>query len=448
MSKVPVGASIAHAYEFLFGRFFQIIGTVWVPALLYGLAVYVALQLTHPFMPIQGASAAVGMFITALTFFAFFLAIRSVIGISLTQEALGVRKDLTLAHFVLGPRELRLFFGYLRYYLVFIGAYIALIAISIGLIVAAKMFGAHLLPQFALGKAPIAVVAAIVVDLILAVWFVLAMVRLMFLIAPVASVEHHTRLSRAWAISKGSEWRIAIVLIVTFVPAAIAAWIVSYFVLGPADVSAFLEAIRTAKPGHPAQTHDFMAAHAGTIAIIAGVFCAIDGALLAGASALAYRVVTGHEDPELEDDAALVAPLLAPVEAPGAYHEPVPVHEEPPPVHEEHHGHHDHHHEDHGRHDERSDDDDARGDEDHGHGNHGDSGHGHGHHGSSHDGHAVASHAQPHDDDAEDEDESEDEADSHGPSDHGHGDSHGHEAHHGHNDGHHAASHDTDRDAA
>src|SRR5882724_6995967 len=35
MSKVPVGKSIAHAYEFLFGRIFQIIGTAWLPALLY-----------------------------------------------------------------------------------------------------------------------------------------------------------------------------------------------------------------------------------------------------------------------------------------------------------------------------------------------------------------------------------------------------------------------------
>ena len=49
----------------------------------------------------------------------------------LTQEALGVRKDLTLAHFVVGPRELRLFFGYLRYYLVFILAYVVLIGLTV-----------------------------------------------------------------------------------------------------------------------------------------------------------------------------------------------------------------------------------------------------------------------------------------------------------------------------
>ena len=44
MEKVPVGKSIAHAYEFLFGRFFQIIGTAWLPAALYAGAVYLCFQ--------------------------------------------------------------------------------------------------------------------------------------------------------------------------------------------------------------------------------------------------------------------------------------------------------------------------------------------------------------------------------------------------------------------
>ncbi|MBV9419823.1 MAG: hypothetical protein JO348_08625, partial [Alphaproteobacteria bacterium] len=44
MVKVAVGRSIAHAYTFLFGRFFQIIGTAWLPALLYGLGSYFVLS--------------------------------------------------------------------------------------------------------------------------------------------------------------------------------------------------------------------------------------------------------------------------------------------------------------------------------------------------------------------------------------------------------------------
>src|ERR1700744_1598661 len=100
MSKVPVGASIAHAYEFLFGRFFQNIGTAWLPAMLYGLGYYVFVFSMPQTAPMHGQSSAAigGILGLSLTAFVFFLVIRAVIAISLTQEALGVRKDLTLAH--------------------------------------------------------------------------------------------------------------------------------------------------------------------------------------------------------------------------------------------------------------------------------------------------------------------------------------------------------------
>ncbi|HXC54376.1 MAG TPA: hypothetical protein VNU97_03710 [Rhizomicrobium sp.] len=419
MEKVPVGRSVSHAYEFLFGRFFQIVGTAWLPALLYGLGSYYLLSNMQPWMPLRGADA--GTVVKTLGFalgtLAFALIIRSVVGISLTQEALGVRKDLTLAHFVVGPRELRLFFAMIRYYILFFVLYVVVIAICLGAMFAAKKYGAGLAPNLKLNGMPLATVAAALLCLVVTVWFALAMLRLQFLLPPVASVEHRTRLMRAWTLTRGSGWRVLLVYIGALLPVMVAAGIAAYFLLGPNDLMNLMAEIRRARPGNPPPIAPFYAAHAFVLAAFGTVLTILNGALLAGASAAAYRTTTGHEEPDAEDDAALVAPLLA------------PVHADEPADHG--HGHDDHGHghghgDGHGGHDDHGH---GGGHDDHGHGGgHGD---GHGHdaaHGGGHDdGHG-------HDDDDDDGDDHDD----------GHDDGHGHDGDHGHGDhghgdhGHHA----------
>ena len=436
MNKVPVGASIAHAYQFLFGRFFQIIGTGWLPGLLYGLGVYVLLGAMRGWAPVHAAppSTLASMAVWWLGTAVFFLAIRSVLGISLTQEALGVRKDLTLAHFVVGPRELRLFFGYLRYYLLFIVLYVAVLAVCGAAFWAAKAYGAKL----AVSGHPVALPLAGLLAVVLIVSFALSMLRLFFLLAPVASAEHRTRLSRAWAISHHSTWRILFVCLGTFLPLLVAAGVAAYFLIGPDTLRALGEAVK-AKPGDPTPIFRFYADHAAMLATLSAVFGVIGAALLAGASACAYRAVTGHEEPELEDDAALVAPLLTPVVA-------EPVHHEEPHDHG-HGGHEDHGH---GGHDEHGHKD--HGQDDHGHG-HDDNGHGHDNHGHSDDhghgghddhGHGNGGHDSHAADDGDDSDDEGGHGD-HGHGDHGHGD-HGHgdqgHAHHGDDHGHGDHGHD------
>src|SRR6185437_15261594 len=257
MNKVPVGASIAHAYEFLFGRFFQIVGTSWVPALLFALVCYVNLTAMHPLQVGPDGAALLALAAASLVTFALFLMIRAVLGISLTQEALGVRKDMTLAHFVVGRRELRLFFGYLRFYVVFVALYAAVIVIFAGGLFLARRYGSNLAPSLALHGRPVATIVAVVL-------FALSMMRLYFLLAPVASAEHRMRLARAWELTGGSTLRIFIVYLGTFLPAVVAFWGVSYYALGPAHVSALIQAFRDVKPGNPPPVGAFIGAHAAT----------------------------------------------------------------------------------------------------------------------------------------------------------------------------------------
>lgn len=307
MEKVPVGQSIAHAYEFLFGRFFQIIGTAWLPAILYAAGYYVLLSNAPSWVnandPASGARSA-GIL---LLFFLVTILLRAVIAVSLTQEALGVRKDLTMAHLVVGPRELRLFFGLIRYYLLVVALYAVVLAICFGLLFAAKKFGAGLAPKLALYGTPAAVIAAVAFDIILLLWFWLSMLRLLFLLAPAASVEHKLRLTRAWELTRGSTLRTVIVLVAVFLPVIIAAWAASRFALHASAI----DAMPHDKPAEIlVRVLQFYGANAFFLAALSGGVAILNGALLAGASAAAYRAVTGHEDPEPEDDAALVAPLL------------------------------------------------------------------------------------------------------------------------------------------
>jgi hypothetical protein len=403
MHKVPVGGSIAHAYRFFFGRFFQIIGLSWLPAGLYGAALYAFLKAAPGWMApltqsqdvLAGGLASLGIFIVVA------LLCRAVLGISLTQEALNIRHDFALAHFVIGPREVRLIFAYVQIILIVIVLSLVVgAALTFGL-KAANDYGAKLVAApLIMGKSPVAL-GALVLAVVIAIAYGLALLRLTFLIVPVAAVEHHASVGRGWALTAGSAWRILFVLLGTFIPFAILCGVASYALGIPALAAALPKGGAPMAMAHA--TLQMYADHAMLFASFAAVSMAIGNALLAGATATAYRATTGHEEPDLEDDSALVAPLVAPVEESHGSHDD--------------HGHGGGGHDDHGH----------GGHDDHGHGGHDDHGHGHDDNGHGHGGHDDHGHGGGHDDHGHG-----------GHDDHGHGDDHAHGGHddHGHGNGH------------
>ncbi len=306
MPKIAVGRAIAHAYGFFFGRAFQILGAAWFPALIYGAVSYGFIVHAGAEMPIKpGDSAA---FIHVVGWGAVLalgqLLLHAVLGIVLTQDAFGLRKDLTLAHFVVGPREIRLFLALIRFYLVFFLFYVLLIALLVGGVVAAKHF-AHAVPAFhGVALLPIAVGIVLIV---LAAAFVLSMLRLSFLLAPLAAVEHHAPLARSWSLTHGSAWRILVIYAAILLPVFAILGAVAYFLLGNDLAKVFRDMV--ANPKDHGIVLRFEAAHAFVIAIVSAASLIVVEALKAGAMSEAYRSVTGHEEPETEDDDALVARL-------------------------------------------------------------------------------------------------------------------------------------------
>jgi len=443
MQKIAVGKSIARAYGFLFGRIFQIIGLAWLPALIYAGGNYYFLQHLPASMPVASHNMAalgptIGLYAAAGL---AALLIHSVLAIALTQQALGVRKDVALAHFVIGPRELRLSLAWVRLYLIFIVGYVAVIALAIAASVAAgRVMGggasASVKTTAATGAAaqalgthassaavvfhgsPLFAYAAGVVIFVLLVALILAILRLAYLIAPVAAVDHHASLMESWRLTKGSAWRIVLVILGIFLPVAIVAGCAIWFLAGDGLAKAVHDMLAVPPPNSKILMQ-FESANAFVFACVGGIALVVMAALQAGATAAGYRMATGHDEEESEDDDALVAPLMAP-----AHHD------------DGHGGGHDDH-DDHGH----------GGDDDHGHGaGHDDHGQGDGHddHGDGHDDHG---HGGSHDDHANGG--GHDDHGHAGHDDHGHADNHGHDDHgHGHSDhghgdhghGHHAAA--------
>lgn len=443
MQKISVGRCIARAYGFLLGRFFPIIGLAWLPALIYaGLQFHVLQTLVTMFpggKPEPSELPHVAAFFLGVAVMGALL--RASIAISLTQDALGARKDLTLAHLVVGPRELRLFLAAVRLVVVFAAGYIAwAVATVIGMTQATHLAAAGGPAALIVNGHPLLPFVVGIVAFALLITLLLAILRLGFLIVPIAAVEHNASLTRSWALTKSSAWRIVVILLATIFPVAFAAGCAVWYATGNA-LSNAVHHMTSMHPADPTYLFQYYADHALLLASVSALSLIVTAALGAGAMSAAYKTVTGHDEEEHDDDEAIVAPLMAPVDT---------HHEDAHGGHEDHghHGHDDHGHggdEDHanGAHEDQE----HHGHDDHAHGGHEDQGNGreHEHHGQNgHENHEQGDH-ESHDHGAQHDDAHGGHGDDeHGHSgdhdDHGHGghEEHGQSGHDGHGDSHHS----------
>ncbi len=308
MTKISVRHGIARAYGFLFGRLFQVLGLSWLPALFYAVAATYLIQRMSGAMQsaVPSDAGLLGeyalFYLVALVTVTAFLG--AVIAVPLTREALGQRDEPVAAHFVVGPREARMFFALLRFYAVVILALIA-VAFAAGIVVttAARYAEAqHLHLDWAgirfqvwlnLGAGFVAAAA-----------FLFLAARLGFLLSPMAAAEKHVGLGRAWHLSRGNFWRIAFTYLVVGLPTAL--------LLVTCETSfGGLEMGKTLPSGMQA----FYTVQHDHIAIFAAVLAAglvVLQALFAGASASAYE--------ELADAAAVETASHATPAA--VFHEP------------------------------------------------------------------------------------------------------------------------------
>ena len=299
MDKIPVGATIARAYGFVFGQFFTLLGIVWLSwAVIAGGAILLMRQATtfSTAITTQNFSAIGPLLLVLLPFYLVTLILILMQYVGFTEQALGLRKGSPYFYFKLGQPLWRLVLSFLLTFVIVLATMLAMALIigALGGIVAAT--GA--------GVAGGLVVALI--TLILYCGFIYLVVRLTFLMTPVVVAENQIGLRRAWALGKGNFWRMFVIILAVTLP---------IFTVSVILMMTFLfRGMPLPPPGaDPAQLAQYRAAaaawQAGVTARMIGswyitypvyiVFTVLFYGLSASAQAFAYRAIS-PDDPAAE----------------------------------------------------------------------------------------------------------------------------------------------------
>jgi hypothetical protein len=231
MNKIPVGQTVRFAYAFTFGEIGTVIGLIWIPTLINAVASFFALRAYYHTLAdslesgLPPSGAGVG-----LPFLLAFLAMLLVamIGVSLTQQALGIRQGPAFAHIALGSTELRAFGGFFGLYLLFI-LFIAIVAIVLRIATAGSATAIQANPQLS-GPAAAGIAVAAVLGICVVLYMV---IRLSFLLVPSVVAGGEFGLTRSWQLTKGNFWRIVAVGVSTLLPIALIFGIAELAILGP-----------------------------------------------------------------------------------------------------------------------------------------------------------------------------------------------------------------------
>ena len=297
MAKIPVGATIAHAYRFAFGNFIGVLRVAWAAASLQAaLSILVMRQMGGLMQAILAHDAsAVSQFgplllLYLLSMFLLFVQITAVM-----ELALGKLPRQQIFYFPVGKPVWRM-----------IGAFLFALIVVIGLIICG--FLAIAACGFALrlavgGMAPqtakaVTAISLLVVFLVGYCALIYAITRLTFLIPPVTIASGRIDLAGGWKLARGNFWRIFLVLLAILVPFIVVEYAALFAVGGvppllPHDMSP--EAQQAFQKAKIAWQLGLFAKATSAWYLTVPVTMVVTMMLLAlfsGAQAFAYRVLT------------------------------------------------------------------------------------------------------------------------------------------------------------
>jgi hypothetical protein len=150
------------------------------------------------------------------------------------------------------------------------------------------------------------------VAVLLGIAALFVMVRFGFYLPSIAAAEQHVSLGRAWSLSSGSFWRIAVVQFVIAVPVTLAMaggiWLI--------EGNAMQDAVRTAWTGVPSEgisaVFRLQSDHATTLAALWAVGMVVTSGLFSAASATAYRAAVLGEEVEAREPVYESEPSFVP----------------------------------------------------------------------------------------------------------------------------------------
>ncbi len=303
MKKIPLESTIVGSYGFLFRNLLSIVGTMWLPmvlflavlgGILWQLIPHEWLQGNFPdhidksevrdwvfgHLPVMifGAGA---LMLTGLL-------VRAMVNVGILRHALGQKTSPTLIWFSLGQRMWLMvaviIIGFVAFELVRMGAFLLFVPVNVALA--------------AIPHRPDAVV--VLVNMVLALVAFCAVVyvllRLLFFLPAVVVAENRLSLSRAWGLGSGNVLRMAVVLAAVILPAAILFGIAFYGTI----IATVVVQVSKLHPEGPKQVCEFLKSLLplvpvlGVIVLVAAV---VFKGLVLGAIGGAYKAVTEEETP-------------------------------------------------------------------------------------------------------------------------------------------------------
>ena len=301
MNKIPLERTLVGAYRFLFTKIVSIIGTLWLPIVVFCALVGGLVWLSVPHEWFTGhfpqfhdkhpdPATVLAMLKPLLICYPLIIVIAfvmmSMMFVGLMRHALGQKKTMTFVYFSLGADVWRMALAFFLLYVVLL----LLVAVLVAIFIAVSVFVA---PMVAHGPA---LAIKIVLGIVEALFYFYAVFRLFFFLPAVVVAEKRIGLGRAWALGGGNFWRIFLVILLIVIPVAFIAGIVMQMTIMPAFMSAVLATPHDPRPEHVAAIFRAMLSVMPAILAIGIIQRIITMGLMAGAMGTAYNAVT--EAPE------------------------------------------------------------------------------------------------------------------------------------------------------
>lgn len=218
MKKIPVGATIAHAYHFAFNDFLTVVKAIWLPLAAYAALAIPMMGRMMQLMTSLGAHdpAAVSAMGPLLLLYPFLLILMFMQFLTVSEAALGVRPNDSWFYFPLGKKLWRLIGGVILAALAIIALMLcyALIAFILGFLLNT------LLKSFVSPTMATALTGLFAALLFLVAYGLLIFlaIRFFFLLAPASIVEQRLGVVRSWLLTRGNFWRAFLVILSIILP--------------------------------------------------------------------------------------------------------------------------------------------------------------------------------------------------------------------------------------
>ena len=292
MNKIPVGRTVAFAYEFLFTRIGTLVGVAGLPAVLSAAVDYLVRSYTTTEEPeaAAGSNLLIWLLGTVTTIF-----ISSVAAVGITRAALGLPLGSGAYYFPVGPLELRMFVAKLRFWL---GVVVLLILAALVMSVSFMLVGIPIDGAGTVEPSAGVLIAGI------AAWTafgfaILTILRMGFLLSATVVSEENGGLQRSHDLSRGNFWRMVAIVLALGAPILVLVSVASLIILsaslGP-DYARVLEQegmMELMRRGEEAVAQNLLLWEAFNTVI----FILASG-LIYAASAYAYCALTGKPLPD------------------------------------------------------------------------------------------------------------------------------------------------------